>query len=64
MHRHQAHHADSPHPPLHPLHHGHRHPLRLLLSHQAAPGGLGTRGAMLVQTKTITLSEIRYKISF
>ena len=46
VHRHQADHAHRAHPPLHALHHGHRHPLRLLLRHQAAPGRLGARGAV------------------
>ena len=45
VHRHQADHADCPHPPVHPLHHGHGHPLRLLLRHQAASGRLGPGGA-------------------
>ena len=46
VHGHQADHAHRAHPPLHALHHGHRHPLRLLLRHQAAPGRLGARGAV------------------
>ena len=38
----QAHHAHSLHPPLHLAGHGHCHPIRLLLGHQAAAGRVGS----------------------
>ena len=41
---HQAHHADSPHPPLHPRSGPDSHPLCLLLRHQAAPRCAGHGG--------------------
>ena len=42
---HQADNAHSAHPFIHPLHHGHRHPLRLLISNQAASGCQDVGGA-------------------
>ena len=44
--RREINHAHTSHFAVHNLHHGHCDPLRLLLSHQAAPGSLGSRGTM------------------
>ena len=53
MSRREADHADTADPAVHDLHHGHRHPLRLLLSHQAAESRAGAGGGRCLFTRVL-----------
>ena len=64
MSRREADHADAADPAVHDLHHGHRHPLRLLLSHQAAESRAGAGGGRCLFTRVLRFTSIPIQMLF